>query len=220
MIVLFLVRTSPLMAHGTLQWTSLGPAEIQAILATSAAFEYAVFLSSRLRAAKHVQRAGDHLRFDHDGDGRCEGWADLVGRESARWYVVLRRESRETTTAEVGHEQVDTVYMDWSGNGRTTLVLNGHTPTDRVKTRLFILYVDLNDNGVYDLRLEVRPPATFAWVVSYQYQDAAQRPELADSVAAWRDRLGFQLVRNFYEAEYFFHHGPEFAASAVPEKCP
>ncbi|MDR7465268.1 MAG: hypothetical protein QN175_12455 [Armatimonadota bacterium] len=115
---------------------------------------------------------------------------------------------------------MDIVHIDWRGHGRPTLVLTGHTPTNRVKTRLFVLLVDLDENGAYDLEIEMKPPVTFAWVVSYEYHGAAQRPELAESVTAWRERLAFALVRNFYESEYFFHHGAEFAASAVPEKCP
>ncbi len=185
----------------------------------SGAFQAAPFLPERLRTARLVQRAGDHLRFDHEGDGVCEGAADAVGAPSAQWYVVVRRASREETVPEIGPSQVDTLDMDWRGEGKPSLVLTGYTPLDRVKTRLFELSVDVDGNGIYDLRVEMRSPSTFFWVIAYQYQDAALRADSASLVDRWR-QLASQIIRDFYEAEYFFNHGPEFAASQTSTMCP
>lgn len=208
-------------AHGDLRWTTLAPADVQRLTASPAAFEYAPFLPERLRAARLVQQADDHLRFDADGDGVCEGQADLVGVATPQWYAVVGRRSREAADPGGGREQVDTLEMDWTGRGRASLVLTGHTPLDRVKTRLFILLVDLDDNGVPDLRVEMEPPRAFYWVVGYQYGDAALRPGFAEVIDRWRGRLAHQMVRAFHEAEYFFHHGSEFAAAFPPaQRCP
>ncbi|MDR7556639.1 MAG: hypothetical protein QN157_13670 [Armatimonadota bacterium] len=90
-----------------------------------------------------------------------------------------------------------------------------------MKTRLFVLAVDLDDNGVYDLQVEVTPPGTFYWTVSYRYQDAALRLEFSALLERWRSRLALQMVEGFYSSEYFFHHGPEFvAADPVRRACP
>lgn len=172
-------------AHGDLRWTTLAPADIQRLTASPTAFEYAPFLPARVRAARLVQQADDHLRFDADGDGICEGQADLVGAGAPQWYAVVRRRSLEAVGPAGGREQVDTLEMDWTGRGRSSVALIGHTPLDRVKTRLFILLVDVDDNGVPDLRVEMEPP------------------------------------RAFHEAEYFFHHSPEFAAAfPTAQRCP
>lgn len=223
-LVLLLVLVSPApsaWAHGDLRWTTLVPADIQRLTASQAAFEYAPFLPERLRAARLVQQADDHLRFDADGNGICEGQADSAGAAAPQWYVVLNRGSREAVGPSGGREQVDTLEMDWTGRGRASLVLTGHTPLDRVKTRLFILLVDLDDNGVPDLRVEMEPPQAFYWVVAYQYGDAALRPGFTEVIDRWRGRLAHQMVRGFHEAEYFFHHGPEFAAAfPTAQRCP
>jgi|GEM_PF-2996870 len=222
LLLVLVTRAPAAWAHGDLRWTTLGPTEIQRLTASQAAFEYAPFLPERLRAARLVQQADDHLRFDADGGGVCEGQADLVGvRAAARWYAVVGRRSSEAAGPGGGHEQVDTLAMDWTGRGRASLVLIGHTPLDRVKTRLFTLHVDLDDNGVPDLRIEMEPPRAFYWVVAYHYGDAALRPGFAEAVDRWRGRLAHQMVRAFYEAEYFFHHGPEFvAAFPTAQRCP
>jgi hypothetical protein len=159
-------------AHGDLRWTTLSPADIQRLTASSAAFEYAPFLPARLRAARLVQQSDDHLRFDADGDGICEGQADLVGIGAPQWYAVVGRRSRE------------------------------------VKTRLFVLLVDVDDNGSPDLRVEMEAPRAFYWVVAYQYEDAALRPDSSEAIARWRSRLAQDMVRTYYEAQYLFHHGP------------
>ncbi|MDQ7841979.1 MAG: hypothetical protein RDU83_13320 [bacterium] len=209
-------------AHGDLRWTTLTPAEIQRLTVSPAAFEYAPFLPERLRAARLVQQADDHLRFDTDGDGICEGQADLVGvGAAAQWHAVVGRRSQEAAGPAGGREQVDTLEMDWTGRGRASLVLTGHTPLDRVKTRLFILLVDVDDNGVPDLRVEMEPPRAFYWVVAYQYGDAALRAGFVEVIDHWRGRLAHQMARTFHEAEYFFHHGPEFAAAfPTSQRCP
>jgi hypothetical protein len=90
-----------------------------------------------------------------------------------------------------------------------------------VKTRLFVLLVDVDDNGSPDLRVEMEAPRAFYWVVGYQYADAALRPGFSETIDRWRSRLAQDMVRAYYEAEYFFHHGPEFAAAfPVAQRCP
>jgi hypothetical protein len=221
-LLLVLVGLPPsVWAHGDLQWTTLAPADIQRLTAAPTAFEYAPFLRDRLQAARLAQQSNDHLRFDADGDGICEGQADLVGIRAPQWYVVVGRRSHGAAGPAGSREQVDTLEMDWTGRGRSSLVLIGHTPLDRVKTRLFILLVDVDDNGIFDLRVEMEAPQTFYWVVAYQYQDAALRLGFSEAITRWRSRLAQDIVRAYYEAEYFFHHGPEFVA-AFPrdQRCP
>ncbi|MDR7519704.1 MAG: hypothetical protein QN131_13845 [Armatimonadota bacterium] len=218
-VVGILAAATTTLGHGDLQWTTLTSYGIERIATASATFEYASFLPQRLRTARLVQRAGDHLRFDLDGDGICEGAADSVGPDAGRWYAVLRRASREENLPEIGPAQVDTLYMDWRGLGRPSLVLVGHTPLARVKTVYFLVSVDLDDNGIYDLEVDFRAPRTLFWVVSYQYRDAAVRADLAPLVHRWRSRLVHDMVLGFYEAEYFFHHGPEFATLPVIQPC-
>jgi hypothetical protein len=222
LVLLALLAASPsAWAHGDLRWTTLDPADIQRLTASPAAFEYAPFLRDRLRAARLVQQSDDHLRFDADGDGICEGQADLVGVRAPQWYAVVGRRSREAAGPAGSREQVDTLEMDWTGRGRSSLVLIGHTPLDRVKTRLFILLVDVDDNGSPDLRVEMQAPQAFYWVVAYQYEDAALRPGFSETIDRWRGRLAQDMVRAYYETEYFFHHGPEFvAAFPVAQRCP
>lgn len=222
LVLVALLAAPPIVwAHGDLRLTTLAPTDIQRLTASPAAFEYASFLPERLRIARLVQRADDHLRFDADGDGICEGQADLVGVGVPQGYAVVGRRSHEATDSSGGREQVDTLEMDWTGRGRSSLVLIGHTPLDRVKTRLFILLVDVDDNGVPDLRVEMEPPRTFFWIVAYQYGDAALRPGFAEVLDRWRGRMAHQMPRAFHEAEYFFHHGPEFAAAfPAAQRCP
>lgn len=221
-LLLALVVLVPVVwAHGDLRWTTLAPADIQRLTASPAAFVYASFLRERLRAARLVQQAEDHLRFDADGDGVCEGQADLVGGGAGQWHAVVGRRSLEAASPAGGREQVDTLQTDWVGRGRTSLVLIGHTPLDRVKTRLFMLLLDVDDNGVPDMQVEMEAPGAFYWVVTYQYADAALRSGFTEVIERWRGRLAHEMIRAYYEAEYFFHHGPEFvAAFPAAQRCP
>lgn len=168
-----------------------------------------------------MQRAGVHLRWDRDGDGICEGFADAVGAGGAqRWFVILRRSSREAAAPEIGNEQVDVLEMDWIGRGRPTLVLRGHTPLDRVKTRLFVVTLDLDGDGVLDLDIEYHAPREFPWVVAYRYRDSGLRPDLTGPADRWQGRLAFQMVRLFYDAEYFFHYGGTAPVPPIGAGCP
>jgi hypothetical protein len=178
----------------------------------------APFLPARLRSARTVQRAADHVRYDRDGDGVCEGYADAIGGLT-RWYGVLSRATREETLPEIGRAQIDTLRMDWRGLDRPSLLLTAHTPLDRVKTLYFLVSVDLDGNDVYDLVVEMRPPRAFYWEVSYQYRDASERPDVAQSLSLWRSRLVHDLVRDFYDGEYLFNHGPESVSTYGAEPC-
>ena len=215
---MFLGLGHPVFGHGEPSWSTLTPADITRLMATSSVYEMAPFLPVRLRSARTVQRAADHIRYDRDGDGVCEGHADAVGR-LPRWYGVLGRATHEETLPEIGRAQVDTLKMDWRGLDQPSLLLTGHTPLDRVKTVYFLVSVDLDANGVHDLVVEMRPPRPLIWETSYQYRDAAERLDMAQLLSLWRGRLVHDLVRDFYDGEYFFNHGPEFASAYTAEQC-
>jgi len=206
------------LGHGEPQWQTLEAQGIMTLAASANAFVVSPFLPDRLRSARRVQRASDHLRIDRDGDGFCETVADGVGEGRTLWYVVLKRASRVENIPEVGQAQVDEVYMDWKGDGRPSFMLTGHTPLNRVKTVWFLLQVDLDDNGAYDLTIEMKPPAGFFWVVSYRYEDAAVREDFTQQVDRWR-RFADGMIRDFYAAEYFFHHGADAGRSYLPGNC-
>jgi hypothetical protein len=109
--------------------------------------------------------------------------------------------------------------MDWRGSDRPSLVLTGHTPLDRVKTLYFLVSVDLDGNDRHDLIVEMRPPRAFYWEVSYRYGDSAERPDSQQRLSLWRGQLVHDLVRDFYDGEYFFVHGPEYASAYAAESC-
>ncbi len=110
--------------------------------------------------------------------------------------------------------------MDWIGRGRPSLVLRGHTPLERVKTRLFVLSLDLDGDGLLDMDIEYLAPRGFAWVVTYHYRDSGLRPGIVDLADRWRGRLALQMVRLFYDAEYFFHNGGAAPNPAIGSRCP